>query len=86
MEEEIGYVADDIRLLVTFAPAPAYSEEITSIYVATGLKKTEARPDADEFLHIERYSMDETVTMIRNGEIIDGKTIAGVMAYLPENR
>ena len=81
MEEEIGYVADDIRKLVTFAPAPAYSEEVTDIFVATGLKKTEARPDADEFLRVERCSVEDVVAMIRDGEIIDGKTIAGVMAY-----
>ena len=81
MEEEIGYQASDIRLLVTFAPAPAYSEEQTSIYVATGLEKTNTRPDADEFLHIEKYPLEEVVRMIQTGQIIDGKTIAGVMAY-----
>ena len=81
MEEEIGYIADDIRLLVTFAPAPAYSEEVTSIFVATGLKKTNINRDPDEFLGVERYSIRDVVNMIKTGVIIDGKTIAGVMAY-----
>ena len=82
MEEEIGYVAKDIRKLLSFAPAPAYSEEVTDIFVATGLVKTEARPDADEFLQAERCCLEDVVNMIISGDIIDGKTIAAVMTYL----
>ncbi|MEE3468059.1 MAG: NUDIX hydrolase [Eubacterium sp.] len=82
MEEEIGYVAKDIRKLLTFAPAPAYSEEVTDIFVATGLTQTESHPDADEFLQVERCCLEDVVAMIKNGEIIDGKTIAAVMTYV----
>lgn len=84
MEEEIGYIADKIDLLVTFAPAPAYSEEVTSIFVATGLKKTNVNRDSDEYLHVEKYSVEELLSMIKNGEIIDGKTIAGIMSYVTD--
>ena len=81
MEEEIGYTSDDIEFLARFAPAPAYSEEFTTIYLARNLKKTDKNPDADEFLSIERYDTDTVVDMIRRGELTDGKTIAAVMSY-----
>ena len=81
MEEEIGYTSDDIELLVRFAPAPAYSEELTTIFLARNLKKTATKHDDDEFLSIERYDVDSVVEMINSGELIDGKTIAAVMTY-----
>ena len=85
MEEEIGYVADEIRLLITFAPAPAYSEEVTSIFVAKGLKKTSINRDADEYLHVVQKTPEDIKKAIFSGVIVDGKTIAGVMAYLNES-
>ena len=81
MEEEIGYVSEDIEKLMDFYPAPAYSEEKTVIFLARSLKKTVSRPDEDEFLHIERYEIDSVYEMIKSGEIVDGKTIAAVYAY-----
>ena len=81
MEEEIGYVSDDISLMFEIAPVPAYSQEVTSVYLAKGLKKTKANPDEDEFLHIEKHHIDDVIKMINNGEIIDGKTIAAVMGF-----
>ena len=82
MEEEIGYVSDDISKLMVFYPAPAYSEECTVIYAAWNLRKTEARPDDDEYIDILRISPDDAVSMIKSGEIVDGKTIAAVMTYM----
>ena len=79
MEEEIGYVSDEIEKLMDFYPAPAYSEEKTVIFLARNLKKTEARPDFDEFVEIETYSLSESLQMIRDGRIVDGKTIAGIL-------
>ncbi|MBO4396533.1 MAG: NUDIX hydrolase [Eubacterium sp.] len=82
MEEEIGYVAGHIEKMMDFCPAPAYSQENTAVYLATELKKTRVNPDEDEFVTIERYSPDALKDMIRNGEIVDGKTISAVTAYL----
>ncbi len=82
MEEEIGYVADRIEKLMDFRPAPAYSEEKTAIYLATGLRKTRENPDDDEFVTIERHSPESLKQMIRRGELTDGKTIAALMTYM----
>ncbi len=86
MEEEIGYRSDSITKLMEFWPAPAYSEERTMIYLADNLIQTETRPDADEFLQIERYSLEEAVAMVRDGRIVDGKTIAAVMTFASQKK
>ena len=86
MKEEIGCVTDDIELLLTFRPAPAYSEECTDIYVARNLTDVGARPDSDEFLEIERVSLDDAIRMILNQEITDGKTIAAIMAFATKQK
>lgn len=82
MEEEIGYASDDLTELMEFWPAPAYSEEKTVIFLAKGLKKTEAKPDGDEFVSIERYSPEQAFEMVRSGDIVDGKTVAAILAYM----
>ena len=82
LEEETGYRADDISLLLKFTSAIAYSTEVIDIYVAKGLYHTEAHPDEDEFIDVVAYSTDELKKMIFDGTIMDSKTIAGVMAYI----
>ena len=84
MEEEIGHVAGHIEKLMVFCPAPAYSEERTTIFLATDLKKTRENPDEDEFVTIERHAPAKLLQMIRNGKLTDGKTIAAVMAYMAQ--
>ena len=47
--------------------------------MATGLTEVGQKLEADENLTIERYSFDELNAMIRDGRIIDAKTMVGVM-------
>ena len=37
--------------------------------------------DADEFVEIEKYTLEEAIAMIHKGEIKDGKTIAALFAW-----
>lgn len=81
LEEETGYRADKIEHLVDVLTAVGFTNETLYIYVATGLVKTEQNLDEDEFVTIERYELEELVSMIMNGTIKDAKTIAGIFAY-----
>jgi hypothetical protein len=47
--------------------------------LARDLTEVGQKLEADENLTIERYSFEELNTMIRNGRIIDSKTMVGVM-------
>lgn len=81
LEEETGYRADDAELLVTFGPALAYSSEILDIYVAEDLKKGEQNFDPDEYVELEEWDVDALIELIYKGELIDGKTVAAILAY-----
>lgn len=81
LEEEIGYRAEEICHLVDYHPAAAYTSERIAIYYAENLIPSKQHLDENEFVQIERYTLDELVAMIADGDITDGKTIAGIMAY-----
>ena len=61
--------------------AIGFCSEIIYIYLAEDLIKGEFHMDADEFITIERYSLDESIVLIEKGEICDSKTIAAILAY-----
>ena len=42
--------------------------------------------NADEFIEIERYTLEEALEMISQGEIKDGKTIAALYAWAARNK
>jgi len=79
LKEETGYEAQNIERLCSFYSSPGFSNELIHIYIATNLIRGEASPDEDEYLSVERYTIDQLLEMIRSGDLRDGKTIAGVM-------
>ncbi len=81
VEEEIGYKAKDIQFMFKTSVAPGYSSEIIYVYLATDLEKTQQNLDADEFLEIESYTLEEALQFIKDGTIIDAKTISALLYY-----
>lgn len=77
--EETGYMAARMAHLGQIAMAAGYSDEIIHLYMAMGLSFAGARPDPDEFVHVDLIDLDEVVDMVLDGKIIDSKTVAGVM-------
>ena len=81
LEEEIGYRSEKLELLLKFYSAFAYCDEYIEIYAATDLIPGKQHLDENEFLAVEKYTIDELVEKIFSGEISDSKTIAGILAY-----
>ena len=81
LEEEIGYRSQEIHHLVDYHSAAAYTSEKIAIYYTEKLIPSKQHLDENEFVQMERYTLEELVEMIARGEITDGKTIAGLMAY-----
>lgn len=81
LEEEIGYSSDNIEFLYNFYSAIGICNEIINVYVARDLKKTEQNLDEDEFITIERYTVEELIQMILKGEIMDNKSISSILLY-----
>ena len=78
LEEETGYRSDKLVSVVT---AVAFCNEVVDVYLATDLVKTSQHLDEDEFIDVEKYTLDELKDMIFAGTIQDSKTISAVLAY-----
>lgn len=80
LEEEAGLAADKWVELGTIHNAIGYSNERIVIYLAQGVHPAESgqKLDAGEFLTLHRLPFAEALSMTRNGEITDVKTLVGL--------
>ncbi|MDD7266981.1 MAG: NUDIX hydrolase [Lachnospiraceae bacterium] len=82
LEEETGWRSEQPpELLITLYTTVAFCGERIDVFVARGLTKTEKNWDEDENLELQAFTLDELTDMVLTGRIVDGKTIAGLMAY-----
>lgn len=79
LEEETGYKCENIEFLGTIATGAGFTDELIHIYKATDLFRGVKGGDDDEFIEAIPFKLDEVKRMIKEGEIIDTKTISGVM-------
>ena len=80
LEEETGYVASEIRHIISFYLAPGYSTEIMHIFHASGLQKTRQKLEEDVAVELIDVELDEAISMVRRNEIEDAKTITSLLA------
>jgi ADP-ribose pyrophosphatase len=81
LREETGYTARRMRLLLDLFPSPGFLRENMAIFLATGLTKGVAEPEADEKITQTIVTLREAERSIRSGKIRDGKTVAGILYY-----
>ena len=74
LREETGYTAEEWTEIGPFHPAPAYSDEYITMYLARGLHKGERHLDEDEFLDVYTIPLSELVEDVMAGRISDAKT------------
>ena len=74
LREETGYTADEWTEIGDFHPAPAYSDEFITMYLARGLHKGERHLDEDEFLDVYAIPLNDLVKDVMEGRISDAKT------------
>ncbi len=82
LAEETGYRAEKIEFLTSYYSSPGFCTEKLYLFLATGLKAGVQKLESDEKIKVELYSMDEVKERVRNGEIKDAKSIAGILYYL----
>jgi len=77
LEEETGYSARRWSVLGKFPLAPGYSDEFIYAYLAKDLEKLAQPPaqDEDEDLEVVLLSCEELEAAIRDGDLVDAKTI-----------
>jgi ADP-ribose pyrophosphatase len=81
LREETGYQAKKWTELVSFWASPGYVQEKMTIFLAEDLKEGKQEPMDDERIEIRWFDKDELARMVRNGRIIDGKTLIGYYAW-----
>lgn len=78
LEEETGYTAASWEMVHRFYTAPGFSNEKIYFYKATGVKEGKSHPDEDECIDVITLSLEEALSYINEGRIIDAKTIIAV--------
>lgn len=81
LEEETGWIANSLTYVTKLVMSIGVCTETLYIYIAKDLTEGVMNPDPDEFIEIETYSLEDSLKMVYNGEIIDGKTAAALLAY-----
>ena len=74
LREETGYTADEWTEIGDFHPAPAYTDEYITMYLARGLHLGDRALDADEFLDVYTVPLKDLVRDVMDGKISDAKT------------
>lgn len=83
LEEETGYRAKALSHLVSFYTSPGFADELLHLFKADGLDQGQVNLDQDEFVELVELTLEECMEHIRQGDIIDAKTIMAV--YLWQN-
>ncbi|ENQ3104421.1 ADP-ribose pyrophosphatase [Bacillus sp. 491mf] len=80
LEEETGYICDNMELITSFYTSPGFADEIVYVYEATGLKKKEDKADLDEdeFVELMEVSLEEALQLINEQRIHDAKTMFAI--------
>ena len=87
LEEETGYTCDQLTPLLKLQTAVAWCDESTEVYLAEPVEKKGVQQlDEAEEISLESYSPEELRRRIESGEIQDSKTVAGILAYLLEQK
>jgi ADP-ribose pyrophosphatase len=79
LQEETGYRPGRMLAIGGIYVAPGYTTEFIHLFVARDLTESRLDMDDDEFISAERVPLTEALAMIERGDIIDGKSIAGLM-------
>ena len=81
LAEEAGLACESLEELGTFFNSPGFCDELSHVFLATGLSEVPRDPDGaeEEWMTIERVGLDEAIEMIDQGQIRDAKTIIGLL-------
>jgi ADP-ribose pyrophosphatase len=81
LEEEIGYHAGHLDQLCEFYNSPGFCDEYTHLFLATDLeaRRRAAASAEEQAMTIQRAALADVDGLIATGEIVDAKTIIGLL-------
>ena len=79
LEEETGMRASQMTPLTRIYTTPGFTDEVIRLFIATNLEPGELSLDPDEFMEVVRIPFSEALEMVRDGRIVDAKSIATIL-------
>ncbi len=82
LQEETGYEAQRWQKLTAIFTTPGFCDERLHIFMAQDLSLSphgQALEEGEQSLRVVRMPLEEAVKKIERNEIVDGKSIAGIM-------
>ncbi|MEX0691233.1 MAG: NUDIX hydrolase [Gemmatimonadales bacterium] len=79
LEEEAGATAGSIEKLSSIWTTPGFTDEVIHLFVAKDLTPVPTRHQADELIETAARPLSSVMSMIRDGEIRDGKSIVALL-------
>ena len=79
LEEETGMRAGRLAPLTEILTTPGFTDERIRLFVATELEIGAIDRDDDEFIEVVRMPFSEALRMVRDGEVVDCKSVATIL-------
>jgi len=81
LEEETGFRAKRFKLLGKYYLSPGYSDQLTYIYLATGLSKPANPLQGDEVepLKVVMMPLSKAVALAKSGKISEARAVTGLL-------
>jgi ADP-ribose pyrophosphatase len=81
LEEEAGVRAGNLEHLATVANTPGFCDELTWLYLATGLSEATAARHGheEEGIEVVEVALTDVDAMVADGRLVDAQTILGLL-------
>ena len=79
--EETNFIPGKMEYITKFYTSPGFCNEIIYLYLAKNVEKASCKKtlQEDEFINIKRINIKEALRKVQKGEIVDCKTIIGLL-------
>lgn len=81
LQEETGLTASEWEELGRSHLSNSVSDELATIYLATGLVEGSPSPDGTEILQLRHLPFDEALKMVIDGRITDAISVMAILLY-----
>lgn len=79
LKEETGYTSNKFEYMGKIVSSPGFCDEYIHLFKAEELTPGETDFDDGEFIDLYEVSIDDAKKMVKDGQIIDAKTICALM-------
>jgi len=79
LAEETGCRAATLQPMTSFYTSPGFCDEEMHLFLARNLTAVPQSLEEDEVLEVGKVSVTRALEMVRTGEIVDAKTLVGLL-------